>query len=138
MAKDKTNGEGKAPPPPLPRELVQTLPVAADIIKHLTAIEHLYPQLVREMAAAKAAGAIALSRSFVVLHRLAAVASAKAKPFAALFERYKNLECPEIFENEGVTHIPLIDGYRVTVSYTLRASVKPDQKDAAYEWLRDN
>src|SRR5262245_57799095 len=127
MAK-KSNGDGesKAPPAPLPRELVQCLPVAAEIIKHLTAIERCYPELVREMAEAKAGGSISLARSFVVLHRIMTVWATKLKPFSELFERYKTLECPAAFEQDGVTHVPLVDGYRVTTSYTLRASVLPE------------
>jgi|SRR5262245_3878851 len=139
MAK-KTNGnsEPKAPPSPLPRELVQSLPVAAEMIKHLTAIERLYPALAREMAQAKEGGSIPLARAFVVLHRVMTVWAAKLKPFSELFERYKTLECPAVFEHDRVTHVPLMDGYRVTVSYTLRASVLPDQKEEAYNWLREH
>ena len=45
---------------------------------------------------------------------------------------------PELFEDEGVTTLNLVSGYRVTVRHTMRASVKADAKGHAYQWLIDN
>lgn len=45
---------------------------------------------------------------------------------------------PEAFEREGVTTFTLADGSRVSVSSTVRASVKVGKKSEAYEWLKAN
>lgn len=137
-----TNGKSKAvvdkaPPPPLPKSLVQALPVAGEIVKLATGIEALIPKLRKQMDASKQRGAIDLARAFTVLHRLVSVVDAKLKPMTLLFEHYKVLVCPAVFEDAGVTHIPLDAGYRVTISYTLRASVNgDDNRLAAYSWLK--
>lgn len=141
MASNATNGKSKAavdkaPPPPLPKSLVQALPAATEIVKYAAEIEALIPKLRKQMDASKQRGAIDLARAFTVLHRLVAVVEARLKPLDLLFEHYKVLECPAIFENAGVTHIPLDAGYRVTISYTLRASVNGDDRSAAYSWLK--
>jgi hypothetical protein len=127
-----------AAPAPLPRDLVQCLPTATEIVKHLTAIGRLLPQFTRELDIARHQGAIPLARVFTVFHRLMMVFNDKLKTYATLFDQYKTLHCPEVFERDGVSHVPLDAGYRVTISYTLRAQVLPDQKDRAYEWLREN
>lgn len=136
-----TNGKtravvDKAPPPPLPKSLVQALPAAGEIVKYATEIEALIPKLRKQMDASKQRGAIDLARAFTVLHRLVSVVDAKLKPMTHLFEHYKVLVCPEVFEQAGVSHIPLDAGYRVTISYTLRASVNGDDRTAAYAWLK--
>lgn len=135
-----TNGKAKTtdktPPPPLPRELAHSLPAASEVIKHVVEIEKLIPKLRKQMDASKQRGAIDLARTFTVLHRLIAVTDTKLNPLRELFEHYKVLECPAIFEQAGVTHIPLDAGYRVTISYTLRASVNGDDRSGAYAWLK--
>lgn len=131
---DATVGD-KSPPPPLPAELTRDLPSAREIIKHIVAIEKLTSQLEREMQDARKRGAIPLARCFTVFHRLMSVMSDKLKPLSAVFETFKVLHVPEAFETAGVTHVPLDIGYRVQVSYILRASIRKDMRDEAYKWL---
>jgi hypothetical protein len=135
------NGK-KEPPAPLPASLVKALPVAAQIVRHLSEIVKLLPELSREMAEAKEAGSVPLARAFVVLHRLHSITCSESdswfKPLRAMFDEYKTQQLPAIFEQEGVTSVPLAEGYRIGVSYTIRASIKPQEKDKAYAWLRGN
>lgn len=132
----------KEPPPPLPSTLVQALPTASKIVKHVDEIRQLMPQLQREMEQARNAGSIAASRAFVVLHRLAAILCSEEnnwfKPLRQMFDQYRSQDLPALFEQEGVTSVPLAEGYRVGVSFTIRASIKQGEKDRAYAWLRGN
>lgn len=53
-------------------------------------------------------------------------------------EHLKTKLVPEAMERENVTSFNCSEGYRVTVSTALRCSLKPDQKEAAFTWLRKN
>lgn len=44
---------------------------------------------------------------------------------------------PAIFKEAGVSSIA-VEGYRFTISHTLRASINKDKKEEAFQWLRDN
>lgn len=43
---------------------------------------------------------------------------------------------PRVFLEEGLTTCTLEEGYRVTISPLVRASVKEGQRDRAHDWLR--
>lgn len=45
---------------------------------------------------------------------------------------------PRAFEDEKIKSFTTMNGYRVTVSTSLYASIKADQKLDAYQWLRKN
>lgn len=122
----------------LPVTLVSSLPTSAALMKHVQEISKLIPQIEKEMAASRKAGAVALARSFVVLHRMTMRIDETFSPLNKLFDQYKKVDCPEIFEQEGITNVPLAEGYRVGVSVRLYASIIPEKKDEAYQWLRAN
>jgi len=52
-------------------------------------------------------------------------------------EEVKRDKLPMMFKEEGVRSIT-VDDYRYTISETVRASIASGQKEAAYQWLRDN
>ena len=128
----------------LARSLIAALPVAVGVLDHIRAIAALVPQLEAEMAKARKDGVVTLARAYVVLHRLTARAkemldvSDSGKVFGHLVERYAKFEIPEAFEQAGVPHVPLEEGFRVGVSVKFQASIVPDRKEDAYAWLRDN
>lgn len=125
----------------LPKSLLNALPSGVSIIKHVQAIEALYPDLVREIAAANKAGAIQLARAFVVLHRLNERMLAEKtgfKQFKALWSETKSVTVPNCFEQSGVDSLPLSEGFRVGTSSTAYASILPDKKPEAYVWLKEN
>jgi hypothetical protein len=132
------------PPDTLARSLIVTLPVAAKIVANLQSVADLMPQLERELQQARKDGHTTLARAYVVLHRLQARAkdmlkvSDSGKVFGPLVQQYSTVELPQAFEQAGVPHVVLDEGFRVGVNTRFQASIKPDQKDAAYEWLRDN
>lgn len=125
-------------PRTLPASLVTMLPVAAGIMTRVRDIEKMLPQMRKELEAASKKGTIPLARAFVVLHRANTRIDELRKAFVEIFETYKIVKLPEAMEQDGITNVPLAEGYRVQVSVAYRASIKPDQKEAAYQWLQDN
>lgn len=143
-APPKSNGS--EPKAPLPATLVKSLPTASEVVKHVAAIEALIPKLEKELQAAGKRGALDLARAFVVLHRIHEVTLSdkvgRLKALATLFETYKSHVVPEAFEQAGVPHVALDEGYRVGISTPWRASLKADDTGVtrlkAYDWLRKN
>ena len=123
-------------PDTLPRTLVDTLPtslaVAADVA---TMLGHI-AKLSKEADKASKKGAINMARAFVVLHRLKEKFGDLDKAYSELFERYKTQVMPELLEAEGVTSLPLAEGFRVGISHAWRASIREGQRDKAFHWLR--
>lgn len=147
MAKPKTPAAPKvsvqdSARPPLPKSIIEALPVAKDINELVVKAGRLHGQLVKELARAEKAGAIPLARAFVVLHRLMASIEDALKPFDVTFKEFKEVRVPAIFEAAGVPNVPLDEGFRVGVSAKFRASLKSEDdggdRDKAYKWLRDN
>lgn len=127
----------------LPASIVNTLPSAKDVMAHMAQINKLLPHLEKEMAKALKGGAITTARAYVALHRLEERIDEVLKPLFSekkdapgLLYRYKTDLIPKAFEQDGVTNVPLAEGYRVGISSRFLASIKPDQKEAAYDWLR--
>lgn len=54
-----------------------------------------------------------------------------------VLEKMRQETIPNSFKESGVTTLT-VDGYRYTISQTLRASIKAEKKADAYEWLREN
>jgi hypothetical protein len=54
-----------------------------------------------------------------------------------VLEKMRQETIPNSFNETGVTTLT-VDGFRFTISQTMRASIKADKKADAYEWLREN
>lgn len=135
----KLNGKAeKAPLQPLPPGLKAALPSAAQIAAAAEMIRKAVPAIRAELDRCKRSGATQMARAYVVFHRIMAKLEDDAKPLDALYREYKDLLVPETFEDEGVTSIPLSEGFRVGTSLTFRASIREGMKDHAYQWLREN
>ena len=131
MTDDKT-------PATLPKSLVETLPSSGGIAAEINDLTFSLGRLRKELDKQRKRGAIASARSFVVLHRLKDKFEALDKAFSALYQEFKSQVLPEIFESEGITSLPLAEGYRVGIRHDTRASIRKGMKDAAYAWLREN
>jgi len=82
---------------------------------------------------------IELARYFVRVRETKDQLEKILKPFDAFYETLAKVKIPETFDRHGVPSVTLDEGYRVTVSHALRASIRGGvDKEAAYEWLRDN
>lgn len=122
----------------LPNTLFAHVPSALAVIETLTHLGTAIGMLEKELYQAQQKGTTALARSFVVLHNLHGRIDEVSKGFSAIFQGYKVGVLPAAFEQEGVPHVPLDEGYRVGVSSTLYASIIGGQKDAAMAWLKKN
>ena len=125
---------------PLPKSIIAALPVAYEVFKHLQAAEALLQQdLPDQLRDAHRAGAVQTARAFVVLGRLKDRFEGVGKVINAAHEAEKTSNVPLAIEYEGLNNIPLAEeGFRVTNSIKLRASIIASAKDDAYAWLRDN
>lgn len=81
---------------------------------------------------------IELSRYFVKIRRVKDAIDAETKNFNAFYEELAKIKIPEVFDRHKVPSITLDEGYRVTVSHALRASIRGGLKDEAHAWLRDH
>jgi hypothetical protein len=84
------------------------------------------------------ADVVEATRAFVHLRRVKDEIDELNKRFNKVYEEWKTKKIPQKFDEAGVPTVNLEEGYRVTISQLVRASVKPDQKLAAYDWLRNN
>jgi hypothetical protein len=123
-------------PATLPKSLVDTLPSSAGIAKQIDVLVAALVALDREMLAQCKKGAVPAARSFVVLRRLKDKFEGLDKSFKALYTQYAVERIPELFEAEGVPHVPLAEGYRVGVSNKFYASIKEGMRDKGWAWLK--
>lgn len=133
----------------LPSTIVNGIPTSAAMMKHFSTAFALLPQLEKEFKRAEKAGAIPAARAFVAVHRMVERLKDMTKPLtgeAGLFETYKRDKLPALFEQEGITNVPLAEGFRVGISSRFFASINKgadeqaslELKKRAYDWLRDN
>jgi hypothetical protein len=60
------------------------------------------------------------------------------KPLKEEIELTKTVRIPEAFARDKVKTLTTESGYRVTVSMNVYAGFREGQREAAYEWLRNN
>ena len=128
----------------LARSLVAALPSAPKVIKLAEEMAVLQKQLEKEFAAAKKSGPVQAARAYVVMRRMCdrvqdiVSISDGGKVFGPMMQKLATEEMPAMFEQAGVPHISLDEGFRVGVSHRWSASIKSDKKGEAYHWLRVN
>lgn len=60
-----------------------------------------------------------------------------AKSIGAVAESLNQEKIPTLFKETGTTSTT-VDGYRYTMSNSVKASIMKDKRDDAFQWLRDN
>lgn len=75
-----------------------------------------------------------LSAVYVAVKDIDEALEAVSKRLGEISRLLKHTLVPGAFEREGVTTITSANGYRVTISQVVRASMR--DKEAGYEWLR--
>lgn len=88
---------------------------------------------------------MAIARAFVALHHLhevlKSIIGTDDSPglFKSIYGPFKSEVVPNVFEDKGIDKtLPLTEGYRVTVSTRLYASLPAANKQRGMEWLRKN
>lgn len=67
--------------------------------------------------------------------------SAQEKILATLNDEHKLIsqtKLPEALEEYGLSEVKLADGKKIKVKKFYGASIKPEQREAAFKWLREN
>lgn len=123
--------------PPLPAAVIRAMPsfktvdaVLDSLTKHMAKVE----------ADAKRMGRLDIAeaaRIFICMHRINAQIDLMTKAWNAIYEQVKTRVVPEMLEAEGKTSENL-EGFRITTSSKLYASIAGGKKDDAYKWLREN
>lgn len=131
------NGKKAASATP-PDTVMRTLPTAQHLDRGLEGLGAIIHTLGNELAAATTKGAIHTARAFVAMHYLKERLDAVESAFSKMYSEYQKLKIPEIFTQEGITSVPLDEGYRVGMSSRFFASIQEGKKAEAYEWLKNN
>lgn len=79
-----------------------------------------------------------LARIYVAARAMAEALSESTSILQTEIQKLSNDTIPSAFERESAKSLTLDNGYRVTVSMTLRSSIRKDMKEPAYAWLRGN
>lgn len=117
----------------------KVLPSVGPIVERLEFIEqHVAQFLPHEIDGADMNGPIELSRALVTLRFLKDKIDATFKQFDTIYMDVKDKRLPEAFDKAQIPHVNLDEGYRVGVSHSIRASIRPNMKEAAFEWLREH
>lgn len=125
-------------PATLPKSLIETLPTSVVLAKLVNEALAALTKLRLNLEVSRRRGAVSSARSFVVLHRLKDKLEELDKTFSALYEQYKKEVLPELFEDEGITSLPLAEGFRVGIRGDFRASIREGKREEAYAWLKQN
>lgn len=78
-----------------------------------------------------------LARIYIQLRALLEEVTAAVGKLAELRDALQYKLIPESYEAHGVTSQTVLD-HRITVAVLVRASIAPEQKEAAYSWLREH
>lgn len=89
-------------------------------------------------AAVRAPDSTTLARAFVALYKINKALDELKSLVGGLTDTFKSQVMPEAFELDQITSVPLNEGYRVTLSAKLRASIRRGQQPKACVWLREN
>lgn len=123
---------------PVTSTMLQALPSTYDWVKVCTAMQEAYPKLLADLAAAERTGSVTLARAFLSLYVIKQRLDEQVKIFNALFEDMKEERLPESLELEGVTNVPLEEGYRIQTAETMYVSIEEGKRNQAMEWLRQH
>lgn len=134
----------KSERPTLPKTVVDSLPLALQMLQNIEQLSATIDDLTAQADQRKNTDAITMARVFVVLHRLNDKMEALHRgsdtlgKWGKLFDHYKKVVIPETLEAAGVPHVALAEGFRVGISAQKFVSIPKDQRDHAYQWLREN
>lgn len=121
----------------LPASIVEAVPSCLELATPLRDFERSVDGFFSDCKA-RTGNTVELARAFVAAHRLKERLADITKAFNAQYEVLKTEVVPKAFEDAGVPNVPLSEGFRVQVSAKLQASIRPEHKAEAFNWLREN
>lgn len=124
-------------PDTLPRIIVNALPTATQVVQSILSARQLLSAVASELDACRS-DPVRLARGFVAMRRLKDRIDELDSEFTALFETYKNEVLPEVLDGAGLNNVSLAEGFRVSVSTQVRASIREGMKEKAFAWLQAN
>lgn len=124
-------------PDTLPRIIANALPTSLAVAQAVLNSRQLLSAVAAELEACRS-DPVRLARGFVAMRRLKDRIDELDSEFTALFETYKNEVLPGVLEDAGLTNVSLAEGFRVSVSTQVRASIREGKKEAAFAWLEAN
>jgi hypothetical protein len=139
MTKVKKAETPKADDKPKPTK-TYVLPSSVEAMKLIKQLSDLVPVIQQEVHATYGTGHMNVARAYIVTRLLVGTTQVALKPLGDTLEELKLSKLPEEFEAEGVNPPSAnVDGaYRITLSSTLRASIRKGMKQKAIEWLKSH
>lgn len=123
---------------PLTDTLIKSLPSITEFLAAFRALETSMDKISRDLNRAERAGAVQMARAFVALYLVNTQFELVFKKFSAIFAAMKETRVPSVLELEGVTNVPLDEGYRVQTADTMWVTVKEGMREAAMAWVREH
>lgn len=112
--------------------------LASDAVAFIDRAERQVELLEPQLLAAEQGDVIEYARAFVQMRRVKDKLDELEKRVSKIYEVMKVEKLPAKFEEAGVPTINLDEGFRISVSHRVFASIKTDRKSEAYDWLRQN
>lgn len=122
---------------PITTTMLQALPAVYDWMKVCDAMSAALPKLREDLNTAEHSGSTQAARAFLSLYAVKQRLDEQKKAFDALFEDMKETRIPECLDVEGITHVPLEEGWRIQTAETMYVSVVKGMRDQAMSWLRE-
>lgn len=122
----------------MPRSIVNALPSSVALAKTQREAIKALDALRYELKKATSGGALTTARAMVAMRRLKDLLEDTNKDFGVLYEHMKSVAVPDVFDAAGVTNVPLAEGFRVTTSTQLYASIRPGRQKEAMAWLHEH
>lgn len=127
----------EAPPPTLPRTIIEAVPSAAKLAAGIAALDALLTTYQKDLKKTHR-DPVKLARAFVAMHRLNMKLDEFGKRWEQHWKDYKTEVIPNVLDEAGLTNVPLAEGFRVGTSTKTFAGIREGKKDDGLEWLRKN
>jgi len=123
---------------PITAPMMQALPAVYEWVKIVQSMQAALPKLAADLQQAERTGSVTAARAFLAFYAAKQQLDEAVKAFNSLFEDMKEDRIPGALELEGVTHVPLEEGYRIQTAETMYVSIAKGKRNEAMEWLRTN
>lgn len=106
--------------------------------KLITKIEKIINETSEYLSSLPTTGSTECAMAYVEFRRLDDAVDTLNKMLGHFKQEYKTSVLPKAFNSDAVKTVTLENGSRITVADTMKASIVPDRRDEAFQWLQDN